>query len=90
MCNVIRPFSRSHRTKNHQFWPELRIAGLLLQFEVTYYFEMMHNAWRSVEEVPYFLKVIHQIPMLQDLKITRPVPAIKPPDLPCYLMELTV
>ena len=50
---VIRQTSRSHGTKNRQFWPELSVSGLLLQFECTDGFEMMHNAWRSIEEVPF-------------------------------------
>ena len=33
-----------------QFWPKL-IASR--QFEFIDGFEMMHKAWRSVEEVPY-------------------------------------
>ena len=50
---VIRLISRSHGTKNHQFWPELGISGLQHQFEFTDGYEVMHKAWRSVEEVPY-------------------------------------
>ena len=40
--------------KNHQFWPKLRVFGLLLQCEFTDGFEMMHKAWCSIEEVPYY------------------------------------
>ena len=38
--------------KNLQFWPELRVSWLLLQFEFTDGFEIMHKAWHSKEEVP--------------------------------------
>ena len=31
----------------------LSVCGLWLQFEFTHGFEMMHEAWRSREEVPY-------------------------------------
>ena len=41
---VIHQISRSHATKNCQFWPKLSITGLLLQFEFTDAFEMMHKA----------------------------------------------
>ena len=50
---VIHQISRSHGTKNHQFWLELDVSGLKHQFEFTDGYEMMHKAWRSVEEVPY-------------------------------------
>ena len=45
--------SKATRDKNRQFWPELNVSGLLIQFEFTDGFEMMHNAWRSTEEVPF-------------------------------------
>ena len=41
---VICQISRSHRTRNFWFWPELSISGLLLQLEFTNGFEMMHKA----------------------------------------------
>ena len=41
---VICQFSRSRGTKNRQFWPESSISGLLLQFEYTSGFEMLHKA----------------------------------------------
>ena len=54
-------FSRSsikfqgHTAKqNPQFWPELSVSGLQLKFEFIDGFEMMHKAWRSIEEVPYY------------------------------------
>ena len=50
---VIRPISRSHVTKNRRIWPRLGVSGLLLQFEFTNCYEMMHKAWSSIEEVPY-------------------------------------
>ena len=50
---VIRQISRSHGSKNRQIWPKLGVSGLLLQFEFTNGYEMMHKAWSSIEEVPY-------------------------------------
>ena len=50
---VIRQISRSHGSKNCQIWPRLGVSGLLLQFEFTNGYEMMHKAWNSTEEVPY-------------------------------------
>ena len=49
---VIHQISRSQRPKN-RFWPELSISGLYLQFEFTDDYEIMHKAWRGIEEVPY-------------------------------------
>ena len=53
-------FSRSYvklqghtAKKNRQFWPKLGVSGLLLQFEYTDGYEMMHRAWSSIVEVPY-------------------------------------
>ena len=40
--------------KNRQFWPKLSVSGLWLQFEFTNGFEMMHKAWCSIDEVPYY------------------------------------
>ena len=40
--------------KNRRFWPQLVVSELLLQFEFTAGFEMMHKAWCSIEEVPYY------------------------------------
>ena len=52
---AIHQISRSHGTKkNRQFWPELSVSGLRLQFEFTDGFEMMHKAWCSIEEVPCY------------------------------------
>ena len=78
------------RWKHRRFWLELSVSGLQVQFEFTDGFEMMHKAWRSIEEVSYwFFSVIYQISRLHgqeidDLipipissKITRPVAAIK-------------
>ena len=50
---VIHQISRSHRTKNRLFLPELSISGLWLQFEFTNGFEMTHKVWCRMEEVPY-------------------------------------
>ena len=50
---VIRQISRSHRTINRRFWPELSISGHYLQFEFTKVLKMMHKAWCNLEEVPY-------------------------------------
>ena len=45
-----------------KFWLKLGVSGLLLQFKFTNGYEMMHKAWSSIDEVPYFFfKVIHQI-----------------------------
>ena len=51
---VIRQISRSHGTKNRQFWPELSVSGLQLRFEFTNGFEMMLKAWCNIEEVPNY------------------------------------
>ena len=59
---MFRPISRSHGFKNRRIWPRLGVSGLKLQSEFTNGYEMLHKAWRSIEEVPYcFFKVIHQI-----------------------------
>ena len=50
---VIRQIWRSHGSKNHWIWPRLGVSGLLLQFEFTNGYEMLHKAWSSIEEVPY-------------------------------------
>ena len=50
---VIRQISRSHGSKNRRIWPRLGVSGLLLQFEFTNGYEMMHKARNSIEEVPY-------------------------------------
>ena len=54
-------FSRSYvkfqghtAKKNRWFWPKLGVSGLELQFEFPDGFEMMHKAWCSIEEVPYY------------------------------------
>ena len=41
------------RLKKYWIWPRLGISGLLLQFEFTNGYKMMHKAWSSIEEVPY-------------------------------------
>ena len=40
---VIHQIPRSHRTTIRQFWPELSVPGLLLRFEFTDGYEMMHK-----------------------------------------------
>ena len=50
---VICQISRSHGSKNRRIWPRLGVPGLLLQFEFTNDYEMIHKAWSSIEEVPY-------------------------------------
>ena len=50
---VIRQISRSHGSINRRIWPRLGVSGLLLQFEFTNGYEMMHKAWSNIEEVPY-------------------------------------
>ena len=51
---VIRQISRSHGSKNRRIWPRLGVSGLWLQFEFTNGYEMLHKAWSSMEEVPYY------------------------------------
>ena len=52
-------FSRSsvkfqgHTDKNRRFWSNLSFSGLLLQFELTNSYEMMHKARSGITEVPY-------------------------------------
>ena len=46
---------QSHMTKkNRRFWPKLAVSGLLLKFEFTNGYEMMHKAGSSIEEMPYY------------------------------------
>ena len=52
LFKVICKISRSHRPKYRQFWLELKVSGLYLQFEFTDGYKMMHKAWRGIEEVP--------------------------------------
>ena len=51
---VIRRISRSHGSKNPLIWPRLGVSGLWLKFEFTNGYKMMHKAWSSIEEVPYY------------------------------------
>ena len=55
-CKVIRQISRSHGSKDRRIWPKLGVCGLELQFKCTNGYEMMHKAWSSIEEVPYFFQ----------------------------------
>ena len=50
---VIRQISRSHGSKNRRIWPRLGVSGLLLQFELSNGYEMLHKAWSGIEMVPY-------------------------------------
>ena len=50
---VIRQIARSHGSKNRRIWPKLAVSGLLLKFEITNGYEMMHKAWSSIEKVLY-------------------------------------
>ena len=50
---VIRQISRSPGSKNCRIWPRLGVSGLLLQFEFTNGYEMIHKAWNRIEEGPY-------------------------------------
>ena len=52
---------KAARDKNRQSWSELGISELLLQFAFIDGYKMMHKAWSSIKEVPYFFKVICQI-----------------------------
>ena len=42
-----------HGSKNRRIWPKLAVSGLLLKFEITDGYEMMHKVWSSIEKVPY-------------------------------------
>ena len=53
-CKVIGQISRSHGSKNRRIWPKLGVSGQQLQFEFTDGYEMLHKAWNSKGEVPYF------------------------------------
>ena len=43
---------RSHGSKNRRIWHKLGVS-VLLKFESTNGYEMMHKAWSSIEKVPY-------------------------------------
>ena len=45
---------RGQRSRSHRSKPNLAVSGLWLQFEFTDGYEMMHKAWGSIEEVPYY------------------------------------
>ena len=51
---VILQISRTHVSKNRRIWPRLDVSGPKLQFEFTNGSDMMHKAWSSIEEVPYY------------------------------------
>ena len=51
---VIHQISRSQGKKNRRFWPEWSVSGVKLPFEFTDGIEMLHKAWCSIEEVPYY------------------------------------
>ena len=50
---VICKFQSRTGQKNHPFWTKLSVSRLLLKFEFTHGFEIMHKAWLSKEEGPY-------------------------------------
>ena len=50
---VIHQISRSSGSTNRWNWPKLGVSGLWLQFEFAIGKEMIHNAWSSIEELPY-------------------------------------
>ena len=74
--------------KNRRFWPKLSVSRLWLQFQFTDGFEMIHKAWCSIGEVPFYL-LRSYIKLLRShglknrrfgsnlSKITRPVAVIK-------------
>ena len=53
LFKVICQISRLHGKKYRQFWPELSVSRLQPQLEFIDGLEMMHKAWRNIEEVPY-------------------------------------
>ena len=86
---------QDHTEKNHQFGPELSVSELLLQFEFTDGFEMMHKAWCSIEEVPYYFskssiefqghtgwKIDNLYPIW--VRLLGRLQLSNPSDLPCY------
>ena len=92
---VIHQFSRSRVPKNRQFWPELNVSRLLLQFEFTNGFEMMHKSWCSIEEMPHcfprsFIKLQgHAGWLIDDLnpiwvRLLGRSQLSNPSDLPCF------
>ena len=50
---VISQISRSYGAKSRRIWPRLGVSGPELQFEFTNWYEMLHKAWSSIEEVSY-------------------------------------
>ena len=84
---VICQIARSHGSKNRWLWPKLGISGLYLQCEIINGYEMMHKAWCSIEDVPYYFSgssvkfqghTGEKLTFESNLsKITRPVAAIK-------------
>ena len=51
---VLRQISRSHGSKNRRIWPKLGVSGQQLQFEFPDGNEMLHKAWNSKGEMPYW------------------------------------
>ena len=101
LFKIIRQFSRSRGAKNCQFWPELSVSGLLLQFEFTNGFEMMHKSWCSIEEMPYcfprsFIKFQgHTGWLIDDLnpiwvRLLDRSQLSNPSDLPCFFLFLKI
>ena len=44
---------RGQRSRSRRSQPNLTVSGLQLQFEFTYYDEMIHIAWSCLGELPY-------------------------------------
>ena len=51
---VICHIARSRGSKNLRIWPKFGVPWLYLLFEFTNGYEMMHKAWSSIEQVPYY------------------------------------
>ena len=52
-CFSRSSFKVTQDQKNRRFWPKLGVSRLILQFEFTNDYEMMHKAWSRLGEVPY-------------------------------------
>ena len=96
LFKVIRQISRSHGIKNCRFWPQLGVSGLKLWFEFTDRFEMMHKAWCSIEDVPYYFSRSsikfqgHTGWKINDLdqiwvRLLGRSQLLNPSDLPCFI-----
>ena len=70
---VIHQITRSQGSKNRRIWPKLAFPDCNSSLnEFTSGYKMMHKAWSSIEEVPYFFfKVNRQILRSQGCKNRR-------------------